>query len=266
MDLSTQKAPDRLIPILLVIFFANTFLGILTGLVGFHEFSDIIRYLNVILTYACVSVLLWQGTDYLEQYHMDRSTIILLVVTGIFRSSLNPAIDGFFKFIILIFTVFIFFFLLLYWRNIPKTKWFWVGVSLLLSLIVLPISVIETFQPGVFLGMQITPSLGIFLIRDIINNLSFISLYEEILFRGILWGYLRRKDWNENKIFIGQGALFWLIHFWRIGTPITFFITIPISTLINSLLARNSNQILPSVIAHTIMNTIGPILAYYFIH
>ena len=231
-----------------------------------NYFSDIIRYLNVILTYACVSVLLWQGAKYLEQYHMDRSTIILLVVTGIFRSRLNSVYDGFFKLIILLFAILILFFLLKYWRNIPRTKWSWVGVSLLLSLIVLPISIIETFQPGVFLNMQITPSLGIFLIRDIIYNLSFISLYEEILFRGILWGYLREIGWNENKIFIGQGAFFWLIHFWRIETPITFFITIPISTFINSLLARNSNQILPSVIAHTIMNTIAPILAYYFIH
>jgi membrane protease YdiL (CAAX protease family) len=266
MSVSSQKAPNRLIPVLLVLFIVNTFIGILTGLVGINNFPDIIRYLNVILTYACVSVLLWQGTDYLEQYHMDRSTIILLVVTGIFRSRLNPAIDGFFKLIILLFTVFILFFLLKYWRNIPKTKWSWVGVSLLLSLIVVPISVIETFQPGVFLGMQITPSLGIFLIRDFINNLSFISLCEEVLFRGVLWGYLRGIGWNENKIFIGQGVLFWLMHFWRIWTPITFFITIPISTFIYSLLARNSNQIFPSVIAHTITNTIGPILVYYLLN
>ena len=45
-----------------------------------------------------------------------------------------------------------------------------------------------------------------------------------------------------------------------------FFITIPFGSLLYSLLARYSEQVLPSIIAHTLINAIAPILVYNYLH
>ena len=132
-------------------------------------------------------------------------------------------------------------------------------------MIVIPLSIIESFQPNMYIEMKVEPNLGFYLIRDVIYNLSFVAIMEELAFRGVLWGYLRGIGWKESKIFWAQAILFWLTHIWQIFNPITFFITIPIGTIIFSLLTRYSRQVFPSIIAHTIMNTAGPLLVYYFI-
>ena len=104
------------------------------------------------------------------------------------------------------------------------------------------------------------------LVRRIIYNLSFGALIEETLFRGVLWGYLRGLNWKENKIIWTQGILFWMAHLNEISNPVTFFIAVPIGTIVFSLLARHSKQVLPSIIAHTVMNTLSVVLVYYYLN
>jgi membrane protease YdiL (CAAX protease family) len=95
---------------------------------------------------------------------------------------------------------------------------------------------------------------------NIAKQLVFISLPEELLFRGFIWGYLRSKGLKEINIAWIQGAVFWLMHFSRLVTPFSFFVIVPIQTLISSLLTLRSKQVFPAVISHTIFNTLGTIL------
>ena len=99
-------------------------------------------------------------------------------------------------------------------------------------------------------------------VRNFFFTLSFISPFEEIITRGVFWGQLRKWNFDENKIFWLQAVLFWFLHGWQISTPISFFITLPIITLIFSLLVRNSKQLFPSIVSHTLIDTLGPIIVY----
>ena len=78
---------------------------------------------------------------------------------------------------------------------------------------------------------------------------------EEIIFRGFLWGYLRKAGWDNSKIAWLQGALFWAIHFSRaIVTPITFFVIIPLLTFVLTKLLLKSQQTFPSILSHAVVN------------
>ena len=96
--------------------------------------------------------------------------------------------------------------------------------------------------------------------RQFIREVSFGAVIEEILFRGFLWGYLKRAGWHENKIFWTQGMLFWFMHLSKILTPFTFFITVPIATMIYSKLTLKSKQIYPAIVAHMIVNILSAML------
>jgi membrane protease YdiL (CAAX protease family) len=99
----------------------------------------------------------------------------------------------------------------------------------------------------------------VLIVRNFLYALTLVAPFEEIIWRGVFWGQLRKWNVNENRIIWLQGVLFWLLHGWQIFTPITFFITIPTCTLIFSLLIKHSKQLFPSIVSHTLINTFAPI-------
>ena len=254
-----HRSTKRLIPIFLCI-------SGITWLVGFLLPVDVFRYIKSILLYSCIALLLWGDREHLDQYNLDRTSILLIILGGVNRTLLNVPYAIIYRSIIIILAIAILFLSLRSWKYLLRTNWRWAGIGLISSLVVIPISFIESLQPEFYSNLQISPSLSMVLSRRIIFELSFGALVEEMLFRGVLWGYLRGLNWKENKIFWTQGILFWIVHLHQITNPVTFFITVPISTIVFSLLARYSKQVLPSIIAHTVINTVGVILVYYYLN
>lgn len=97
-------------------------------------------------------------------------------------------------------------------------------------------------------------------IRQIIYELSFGVPVEEILFRGFLWGYFRRRGWEEGRVFWVQGILFWILHWDRLMTPLVFFLGIPVIVLAASGLTLRSKQVFPAILSHLITNAVTAIL------
>jgi membrane protease YdiL (CAAX protease family) len=90
------------------------------------------------------------------------------------------------------------------------------------------------------------------------------AINEEPLFRGFLWGYLRRTGWAEAWIWVFQASMFWLAHIYYLGrAPISFWVTIPLAGLILGLLAWRFRSITTGMIAHCLMNTIGILMTHY---
>jgi membrane protease YdiL (CAAX protease family) len=151
---------------------------------------------------------------------------------------------------------------------VPRTNLIWsIKGAVAAILVLLPIAIIESLQQNN--SMYVSPydmryGSVLFAIRQFVYQFAFVSPFEEIIFRGYLWGYLRRFGWKENRILLVQAVLFWFVHLGYIKMyPITFFITIPIITIIFSLLTRYSKQVFPSMIAHTIINAITPIILFF---
>ena len=113
--------------------------------------------------------------------------------------------------------------------------------------------------PGLF-------PLTFMILRQVFYQLGYAAVTEEPLFRGFLWGYLRKAGWKDVWIWLFQTGLFMLAHIYYINQlPISFWIIVPVSTLVLGALAWRSKTISASMGAHTMMNasgyTIGTIIA-----
>lgn len=64
-------------------------------------------------------------------------------------------------------------------------------------------------------------------------QLGYAAVTEEPLFRGFLWGHLRKLCWKEVWIWLFQALLFMLGHIYYLGRlPMSFWIIVPIGSLV----------------------------------
>ncbi len=88
------------------------------------------------------------------------------------------------------------------------------------------------------------------------------SVVEEIIFRGLLFGYLVKQSGNEKQSLLIQAVLFWLLHFHYLWlSPFSFWFGIPVSTLIFSMLVWRSRSLSSAIMAHVLSNTFVTIFA-----
>ncbi len=59
--------------------------------------------------------------------------------------------------------------------------------------------------------------------------------------------------------------MFWLLHFWELPiSPVLFFVIVPITTLVLSLLVVYSKRIFPAIIFHTATNALVILIAQFY--
>ncbi len=106
-------------------------------------------------------------------------------------------------------------------------------------------------------------NLDIILIQGFVYQLGYAAVAEEPLFRGFLWGYLRKTGWRDVWIWLFQAGLFWLGHIYYLGkSPISFWLLAPTGGLVLGALAWRSRSIATSMAAHAVMNGLTAYLAY----
>jgi len=221
-------------------------------------------YIYHVVAHLIIAILIWIEKNNLEKFHLDKPTLFIFILSCFFRTRYQ--MDGEIYFLVIIGFSGLLVILVLFpiWSKIPKTEFKWVWIAVLLALLALiPISNIDLSQFDTALNRSIfLPNIFRGITRQTIAELSFSIPVEEIIFRGFLWGYLCRLGWSNNKAAWTQGILFWLVHFFRYTTlPLTFLISVPLLTFVSTLLVLRSKQIFPSLVSHTLINVIIPMLA-----
>ncbi|MDD5370609.1 MAG: CPBP family intramembrane metalloprotease [Anaerolineaceae bacterium] len=98
---------------------------------------------------------------------------------------------------------------------------------------------------------------------SIFYQLGYAAVSEEPIFRGFLWGYLRKSGYREVWIWLFIAGLFVLAHLNYLKTaPILFGFTVPLSALVLGWLAWRSRSNATSMVAHGVMNGLGYFLAF----
>jgi membrane protease YdiL (CAAX protease family) len=214
-------------------------------------FSVIIRW-----TLAC---LLWVESGNLQEFHVDRFTVYLFIFSSIVRIRSGMPGELVFAILIALSGVFVFILLILRKLKICETNLNWtsrgLGIGVLSTVLLF---VLELLIRPIWTAM---PLIGNSLISTTVGLMATIfdtAPLEEIVFRGFLWGYLRRFGWTESKIFFVQGILFWLCHLSRsIITPFSFFIGLPLLVFVTGKLVMKSKQLFPSILSHSIVNMLS---------
>jgi membrane protease YdiL (CAAX protease family) len=134
----------------------------------------------------------------------------------------------------------------------------WLGVGLLAGLAV---SVCENLQPfRSALGSPHPQSTGFLPMLAStgmiwLYHLGFAPINEEPLFRGFLWGALRRLRWKEIWIWLFQAVVFTLAHiYFAPQHPLLFWLYIPGAALLLGWLAWRSRSIAAGILAHAMIN------------
>ena len=107
--------------------------------------------------------------------------------------------------------------------------------------------------------LSISNSINFTKIRWIIQwFLIFLPLVivEEVVYRGILWMFLKGLNFSDFKVVILQAILFWFSHVDSYSDAVFFFIIIPIISVLLGVIVWRSKSIAPSVIAHVLFNVL----------
>ena len=233
----------------------------ITSFFGTTTMFQYFKYIYTTTVYLSLSALIWIERENLEDFHLERLTLYIFIFSSLFRRRLGVNGEEYFLLVIGLtgISTIVAMFVNKSRIRIPKTNSGWVLTGLLVGIIgTIPISLIQAWQSQLFnmwpYNSFLSDNISLDIVRQIIYDLSFASLIEEMLFRGFIWGYLRKLGWAENRAFWVQGILFWVSHFGRLRTPLTFLLSIPLATFIYSKLTLRSKQVFPSVVSHLIVN------------
>jgi membrane protease YdiL (CAAX protease family) len=108
-------------------------------------------------------------------------------------------------------------------------------------------------EPSLFIkNLFILNGIRIFLL--IFRTLFFV-LYEELLFRGLLWMYLEKLKLSDLKILFVQALLFWIVHLNQMSSA-SFWVLLPLLGLWLGFLVLRSKSLIPSISTHFVYNFI----------
>jgi membrane protease YdiL (CAAX protease family) len=79
-----------------------------------------------------------------------------------------------------------------------------------------------------------------------------LSVIEEVVYRGMLWSFLRAKNMNEGNIIYVQAVLFWFSHFNEYYNPVAFWVVIPLGSILLGLIVARSKSITFSSAVHVL--------------
>lgn len=227
--------------------------------------SPILGYLTsfyATLMYLVLAVLIGLEAKNLKEFNIDRFALATFILGSFIRRRFGlPGEESFLILIGLAGAIVIATFVVKK-PSVPRTNIKWVLVGILISAVLLIlIFLLELLLREAWAVMPLfRGNLSATVISEIVKELSFGALIEEILIRGFLWGYLRREGWDEKKISWAQGLLFWFLHVSRVVTPFSFFIVIPLITILFTKLTMHTKQVYPAIVSHIVINVLSSML------
>lgn len=124
---------------------------------------------------------------------------------------------------------------------------------------------LSSFQIQETMDLSGLPSVGR-LLYGVLYQLDYAAAAEEPLFRGFLWGGLRRCGWKDHWIWLFQALLFAVGHVYYVGVyNISAFLLVPLAAIAFGLIAWKTRSVGSSMIVHGIVNGFGNTLAYLFL-
>lgn len=130
---------------------------------------------------------------------------------------------------------------------------------------------LSSFQLREMVDVSTLPSVGQMLhggrlSYGVLYQIDYAAAAEEPLFRGFLWGRLRKCGWKDHWIWLFQALLFAVGHVYYVGVyNISAFLLVPLGALGLGLVAWKTRSIGASMITHGIINGFGATLGYAFL-
>ncbi len=238
--------------ILLISFFIlNSIKWLVQYFYGSVYWPEWMRIIFIFLTFLIVVFLILTEKSTLGENHIDTLSLFAIIFFGAFFHLFITE----FAWLTTIFSI------------------IYLVIGIILIRIWLKKELPSTIPPYLFLGMAVgffislfdylfffkntlTLSPAINILYMFLYQLSNVSISEEALFRGFLWGSLRRRGFSSYKILFIQAFLFMIFHINPVDMrSLAYYLSRIIMAMIMGLLAWKSKSILPGILTHAFHNT-----------
>ena len=124
---------------------------------------------------------------------------------------------------------------------------------LILLTILLALAPIILFRPTLKIPLTLQ-IFGTTFLDILIPQLAGI-VFEEMLFRGALWAYVRSLGLSDQAAFSIQAILFWISHHaTSLTNPYFFWVALPVDAILLGLMTWRSKSLTPSTLSHFLFN------------
>ena len=208
----------------------------------------IAMFVFMIGTYLLAAVLIWWEREHLRDFWIDLAAGITFLLQlfcfpigiGLFRAMRRQQAR---------------------FPSPPANLWRWalLGAALAIVCNIFIVSLgIAPREPG-----SVPASFG-FLIPAVLIQMTMAGVFEEPLFRGFLWGYLRHASWKDSWIWLFQAFVFTLGHVYYLRTEAIgpWFVRIMLPALLLGLIAWRAKSIFASMVTHGFFNASGDMLLH----
>jgi membrane protease YdiL (CAAX protease family) len=249
-----EKISNVILIFLLLVRFAGQYLPLVLGSNTPNWYAGII--------YILTSAIVWLNRHRLAALNIDRPFIVALLLSGVFYMIYLVQSVGLFVGIAVG---------LIYWayqnnqlvfkNPVPDSKGTGLLILFTVVLALVPVLLVRP-KPKTPLDLQIfiTTFLAI-----LITQLATI-IFEEVLFRGALWAYVRDLGLSERAAFYIVAILFWVSHYeyLSLSSPYFFWIAVPILSILLGLISWRSKSLTRSTISHFLFNFTSALIKTIF--
>ena len=223
---------------------------------------DWFRHWYAGIAYILTATIIWLNRHKLGVLNIDRPFIVILISGGVLYTFYLRYGVG-----ILVGITEVLIFLAyqnnqLVFSNPVPFRW---GTGLLIFLTVLLALVpLLFFQPTLKTSLDLNTFFST--LQQILTTDLGAIVFEEVLFRGALWAYIRGLGLSEQIAFYTTAFFYWISHHRLIAlsSPYVFWVSLPIQAILLGLMTWRSKSLTPSTISHFLFNFISQLLVITF--
>jgi membrane protease YdiL (CAAX protease family) len=210
------------------------------------------KVILITLTFVLLALFVWMNKTHLYDFNIDKGFLILLILAGITLALFFvPVFLGVPLFLIVCVIGF----------GMKKQLFVYSDASLIPAgtFMLVSVMVAPLLFPILASVPRSLPKITFELFLHALANVSFLGVvFEELLFRGILWMFIRTFGISDGKIVFVQALFFWLAHFPLLGSghQYSFFLSIPLASVILGLIVLRSKSLTTSTIIHMLYNLV----------
>jgi membrane protease YdiL (CAAX protease family) len=205
------------------------------------------------LTYSLITIVIFLNESSLHLFHIDRVSMALFVFLGGLYSFFIPQPIGAMMTMVALFNLNM---LLSKELSFSRIQF---GVSVFALIILFIVLQLIYF---LWIGETFSSVTHDVKVVSVLFKANFTwAIFEEIIFRGILWRYLKNKGLKEYQVVFTQAFFFWLVHFYYYPHLIFFWIFVPVASVLFGVITYKSRSLLPSFIVHYFFNFVSTLLS-----
>ncbi len=221
---------------------------ILQGMVLLQgEVSRLTEVIHICAAYGLISVVIWLNRKNLQSLNIDSKFIVIFVFVGYLYSLLLPVTPGVFLALATTFVLWLLSSNKLQFEYAPSH---FKQVTVFILIIFAPLIIKSIFSRA----SATLPDPKTIIEAFFTANLPLV-VFEEVIFRGLLWIYLVSVGLKGYQIIFTQGVLFWLSHLYYFKSdPATFWFWLPLISIMLGIIVWRSKTVFPSIIGHYLYN------------